>query len=277
MHLNCLGRLIDLSTPRVMGILNLTPDSFYDGGRYTDESAVLRQVEKMLQEGADFIDLGAYSTRPKAAFVDEEEEAKRLLPVIALLLKNFPDILLSVDTFRHRIAQNAMETGVAMVNDISGGRFDQQMFETVAKLKVPYIAMHLQGTPQTMHEAYDYTQIDIDIVEGFSSTIQKLKSLGANDIIIDPGFGFSKNISQNFELLNRLDQFKILDAPILVGISRKSMIWKTLQTTPEAALNGTTALHSIALLKGAHILRVHDVKEAKECIALVGAMNGKSF
>jgi len=260
-----------------MGILNLTPDSFFDGGRYTDESAVLRQVEKMLQEGADFIDLGAYSTRPKADFVEEGEEAKRLLPIISLLLKNFPEILLSVDTFRHGIAQKAVEAGVAIINDISGGRFDRQMFETVAKLKVPYIAMHLQGTPHTMHEAYDYAQIDIDIVEDFSSTIQKLKLLGANDIIIDPGFGFSKNISQNFELLYRLDQFKILDTPILVGISRKSMIWKTLQTTPEAALNGTTVLHCIALLKGAHILRVHDVKEAKECIALVGAVNGKSL
>jgi dihydropteroate synthase len=274
MHLNCKGRLIDLLKPRVLGILNLTPDSFFDGGRYGDESAVLHQTEKMLREGADFIDLGAYSTRPKATFVSEEEEIKRLLPVVSLLLKNFPDILLSVDTFRHRIAQKAVEAGVAIVNDISGGRFDALMFETVANLKVPYIAMHLQGSPNNMHEAYDYAQIDIDILKDFSEKIQKLKSLGANDIIIDPGFGFSKNISQNFELLNRLEQFKILDLPILVGISRKSMIWKTLQTTPEAALNGTTALNTIALLKGAHILRVHDVKEAKECIELVGAMSG---
>lgn len=268
MYLNCKGRLIDLNIPKVMGILNLTPDSFYDGGRYKDESSLRQQVEKMLAEGATFIDLGAYSTRPGAAWVSEEEESRRLMPILELLLKHFPEAILSVDTFRHSIAASAVSIGVAIINDISGGQFDIKMLETVAQLQVPYVAMHLRGTLETMHQAYDYDNITQETIFYFSEKLEALHKLGLNDVIIDPGFGFSKNVEQNFELLNKLEAFQMLNVPVLVGLSRKSMIWKTLQINPEAALNGTTALNTIALLKKATILRVHDVKEAVECIRL---------
>lgn len=268
MTINCKGRLIDLKTPKVMGILNLTPDSFYDGGRYKDENSLLKQVEKMLAEGATFIDLGAYSTRPGATWVSEEEEAGRLLPIVEIILHEFPEALLSIDTFRHQIAQKALSYGAALINDISGGQFDTQMFETVAKHQAPYVAMHLRGSIETMHQAYEYEDITQEIIFYFSQKIENLRRLGLNNLIADPGFGFSKNRNQNFELLRKLEALQMLDIPILVGVSRKSMIWKTLQINPEEALNGTTVLHTVALMKKAHILRVHDVKEAVECIRL---------
>ncbi|PKP40564.1 MAG: dihydropteroate synthase [Bacteroidetes bacterium HGW-Bacteroidetes-13] len=272
MTINCNGRLIDLSIPKVMGILNLTPDSFFDGGLYKDEQSILQQIEKMLREGADFIDLGAYSSRPNAAFVTLEEERKRLMPVIELVLKKFPEILLSVDTFRHEIAQESINAGAAIINDISGGQFDNLMFETVSKLKVPYILMHLKGNLESMHLPYDYTNLTQEINLYFAEKVYQLRLLGHSDIILDPGFGFSKNLHQNYALLNELELLKANNLPILVGLSRKSMIYKLLKITPDASLNGTTALQALALYKGAKLLRVHDVKEAVECVNLLQAV-----
>lgn len=266
--LNVGGRLIDLSQPRVMGVLNVTPDSFYDGNKFKDEKAMLTQVEKMISEGADFIDVGGYSTRPGAEDISIDEELKRTIPAIQLIIKKFPDALISVDTFRSSVAEKAVDAGAIMVNDISGGALDEKMFSTVASLNVPYILMHLRGTPQTMTQETTYDNLIKDIIDYFHSKIFQLQNLGIKDIIIDPGFGFAKTVEQNFELLNKLDYFRILGKPILAGLSRKSMIWKTLKSNPEGALNGTTALHSIALMKGASILRVHDVREAKETILL---------
>ena len=267
--INCKGKLIDLSTPKVMGILNLTPDSFYDGGKLTCETTIVSQVEKMLTEGATFLDLGGYSSRPGAAFVSEEEEVKRILPVISLILKEFPEALLSIDTFRSNIAKQCIEAGAAMINDISGGSIDTEMLTTIAELQVPYSMMHMRGTPETMMQNTHYKELTKEILFYFSEKIAKAFTFGINDIIIDPGFGFSKTIDQNFELLSNLELFKSLDLPLLVGISRKSMIHKTLRISANEALNGTTALHSITLFKGASILRVHDVKEATECINLI--------
>lgn len=274
MDINCKGRLINLNIPKVMGILNLTPDSFYDGGRYKDENSLLKQVEKLLAEGATFIDVGAYSTRPGAAWVSQEEEALRLLPIVETILKKFPETLLSVDTFRHQIAQKALSYGAVLINDISGGQFDTQMFKTVAKHQVPYVAMHLRGSIETIHQDYKYEDITHEILFYFSQKIETLRQLGLNDVVVDPGFGFSKNVGQNFALLNKLDALQMLNVPVLVGVSRKSMIWKTLQIHPEEALNGTTILHTVALMKKAHILRVHDVKEAVECIRLTQQLAG---
>ena len=267
--INCKGKLIDLSTPKVIGILNLTPDSFYDGGKLTSEKDILSQVDKMLIAGATFLDLGGYSSRPGAAFVSEEEELKRVLPVVALILKSFPDALLSIDTFRSNIAKKCIDSGAAIVNDISGGNMDENMFKTIADLQVPYIMMHMRSAPETMMENTSYKDITKELVLYFSEKIAKAKTYGINDFIVDLGFGFSKTIEQNFELLSNLELFKNLEVPLLVGISRKSMIHKTLGISPNDALNGTTALHSIALYKGASILRVHDVKEAVECINLI--------
>lgn len=272
MTINCNGRLIDLCIPKVMGILNLTPDSFFDGGLYKDEQSILQQIEKMLREGADFIDLGAYSSRPNAAFVSLEEERKRLMPVIELVLKKFPEILLSVDTFRHEIAQESINVGAAIINDISGGQFDNLMFETVSKLKVPYILMHLKGNLESMHLPYDYENLTQEIKVYFAEKVYQLRLLGHSDIILDPGFGFSKNVHQNYALLNELELLKANNLPILVGLSRKSMIYKLLKITPDASLNGTTALQALALYKGAKLLRVHDVKEAVECVNLLQAV-----
>ncbi len=251
-----------------MGILNVTPDSFYDGGKFKDESALLKQTELMLKEGATFIDLGAYSSRPGAAEVKEEEELARLEPVIGFLLKEFPQILLSIDTFRSRIASNCLQAGAAMINDISGGNIDPEMMSTVASFKAPYIAMHMRGTPQTMNDETEYEDLLIDIQYQFSLKISRARELQMNDLVLDPGFGFAKTRAQNFELLKSLDLLQCFDLPIMVGISRKSMIYKTLGTTPQDALNGTTALHMVALQKGARILRVHDVGEASQCISL---------
>lgn len=273
MTIKCKGQLIDLSTPKVMGILNLTPDSFYDGGRFNDEYSILQQTEKMLLDGATFIDVGAYSSRPGAADVSESEELKRILPVLRRLLEAFPNILISIDTFRSEIAKACINAGACMINDISAGRHDDTMFNTVAGLNVPYIMMHSRGTPQTMQQLTDYEDLVKDILFYFSERIAKARKLGMVDLIIDPGFGFAKTISQNYELLNQLQLLHMAELPILIGLSRKSMIYKTLNTTSEKSLNGTTALNMIALQKGAHILRVHDVKETMECINLSSALN----
>jgi dihydropteroate synthase len=268
MTINCKGQLIDLSTPKVMGILNCTPDSFFDGGKYKSEKDILNQVEKMLEDGATFIDIGAYSSKPNATFVSENEEENRLLPIIDLVLKNFPQTIISVDTFRSEIARKSIENGAALINDISAGNLDSQMISTVAKLHVPYIMMHMKGTPQTMQSLAQYENIVKEMIFYFSEKVSQARSLGMNDIIIDPGFGFAKTLEQNFEVMQKLELFQMLDLPLLIGISRKSMIYKTLETTAENSLNGTTFLNAIALQKGAKILRVHDVKEAVECVKL---------
>ena len=270
--LNIRGTLWDLSTPKVMGILNVTPDSFYDGGRYEEEKSIIGKVEKMLSEGADLIDVGGYSTRPGAAEILEAEEQKRVVDAIRIILSAFPQVVLSIDTFRSGVARAAVEAGASLINDISGGELDQKMFETVAALQVPYVLMHLRGTPQTMTQLTQYDNLIKNITDYFHRKLESLHRLGVKDILIDPGFGFAKTVEQNFELLNHLDYLQILGKPILVGLSRKSMIWRTLETNAEGALNGSTALHTLALLKGAGILRVHDVKEAVECIRLIGRL-----
>ena len=273
MTINCNGKLIDLTTPKVMGILNCTPDSFYDGGKYKSESQFLSQVEKMLSDGATFVDIGAYSSKPNAEFVSEDDELNRLLPVIELVLNSFPETIISVDTFRSKIAQKAIENGAAIVNDISAGNLDENMLEIVAKLQVPYIMMHMKGTPQTMQTLTQYDNICKEMLFYFSERVGKARSFGINDIIIDPGFGFAKTVEQNFEVMQKLELFQMLELPLLVGISRKSMIYKTLETTAESSLNGTTFLNAISLQKGANILRVHDVKEAVESVKLFNKLN----
>ncbi|OAE93302.1 dihydropteroate synthase [Flavobacterium psychrophilum] len=273
MTINCKGQLIDLSTPKVMGILNVTPDSFYDGGRFVSEKNVLIQVENMLQDGANFIDIGGQSSKPKAAIVSIDEELKRVVSIVDLILKKFPETMISIDTFNSKVAQIAVENGAAIINDISAGNLDDNMFETIAKLQVPYIMMHMRGTPQTMQEMTNYDDLLKDILFYFSEKVAKARSFGINDLIIDPGFGFAKTLEQNFELLNKLELFEMLELPILVGVSRKSMIYKTLETTPENALNGTSVLNTISLTKGGNILRVHDVKEAVECVKLYAMLD----
>ena len=268
MTINCKGTLIDLCQPKVMGILNLTPNSFFDGGKYSDESTILKQVGKMLNEGATFIDVGAYSSKPNADYVSEQEEMRRLIPVVKLLVSEFPEILLSIDTFRSQVAEKAIEAGAAMINDISAGNLDEGMMETIAKLQVPYIMMHMRGTPKTMQSLTQYDDIMKAIMLYFAQKISQARSLGINDLILDPGYGFSKTTEQNFEVLQKSEIFQHLNVPILVGLSRKSMIYKTLETTAQEALNGTTVLNTLALTKGIHILRVHDVKEAMESITL---------
>ncbi|WP_299362820.1 dihydropteroate synthase [Winogradskyella sp.] len=268
MTINCKGQLIDLSLPKVMGILNVTPDSFHDGGQYKDESSILKQVEMMLTEGATFIDIGGYSSRPGADFVTEDEELNRVIPVIELVLKYFPETLVSVDTFRSNVAKKSIKAGAALINDISAGHLDEDMTSTIGKLGVPYIMMHMRGNPKTMQQQTDYDDLIKNINSYFAEHIAKAQTEKINDLIIDPGFGFAKTLEQNYELLNKMQLLQIADKPILVGVSRKSMIYKTLNTTSENALNGTTALHMVALEKGANILRVHDVKEAMECVIL---------
>ena len=268
MTINCKGQLIDLSTPKIMGILNVTPNSFYDGGKFTLSENGLSQVGKILEEGATFIDIGAYSSKPNAEFVSEEEELSRILPVVQSVLKQFPDALLSIDTFRSEIAAVCIENGAAIINDISAGNLDEKMMDVVAKYNVPYIMMHMRGTPQTMQSQTNYENIIKEMLFYFSEKVNKARSLGINDLIIDPGFGFAKTLEQNYEVLQNLELFKMLDLPILAGISRKSMVYKPLGLTADEALNGTTVLNTIALSKGANILRVHDVKEAVECVKL---------
>lgn len=273
MTLNCNGNLLDLTQPKVMGVLNLTPDSFFDGGMYKDEDQIIARVKKMILDGAAIIDVGAYSSKPNAASVSVEEEKKRLLPVIKLLIKQFPNLIISVDTFRAEIANLAVNEGAAIINDISAGVLDANMFKTIAELQVPYIMMHMRGNPQTMQSLTNYENLTQEVIYYFSQRINKARDLGINDLVIDPGFGFAKTREQNFELLNKLELLSVLDCPVLVGVSRKSMIYKTLDITPQDALNGTTVLNTIALQKGAKILRVHDVKEAVEAIKLVNELH----
>ncbi len=268
MTINCQGELIDLSSPRILGILNVTPDSFFDGGTLKNEQDILDRVQKMLADGADFIDIGGYSSRPGATDISIDEEKNRVLPVIRLLKKEIPTIRISIDTFRSEVAKAALEAGVCIVNDISAGSLDSKMMQTVAEYQIPYIMMHMRGTPQTMKQLCQYDNITKDVNYYFSEKLAEARSLGINDVIVDPGFGFAKDVDQNFELLNNFEILQFLEVPVVAGISRKSMIYKTLETTPSEALNGTTALHMIALQKGASILRVHDVREAKECITL---------
>ncbi len=267
--INCKGNLIDLSTPKVMGVINLTPDSFYDGGKLTSEKEILLQANKMLQEGATFLDLGAYSSRPGAKFVSEKEEIHRLLPVIKILLNEFPETLLSIDTFRSNVANESIYAGASLINDISAGTLDDHMFKIIAQHQVPYVMMHMRGTPETMMQNTDYTDLTKEVIYYFSERIAKARSFGINDLIADPGFGFSKTLDQNYELFNDLELFSYLNVPLLIGISRKSMIQKKIKTTAADSLNGTTALHAIAIQKGASILRVHDVKESFETINLL--------
>ena len=273
MTINCAGKLIDLSIPKIMGILNITPDSFYDGGKYNSDKKILDHIEKMVIDGATFIDIGAYSSRPGGVDIDENEELKRIIPAIELVNKKFPEIIISIDTFRSKIAEACLNSGAAIINDISASQLDEKMMETIAKYNVPYIIMHMKGNPQNMMDKTNYDDMLQEMIKYFSKKINQAMSYKINDIIIDPGFGFAKNIKQNYDLLNHLDLLKILDKPIMVGISRKSMIYKSLDSTPEEALNGTTVLNTVALIKGASILRVHDVKEANECIKLIGSLN----
>ena len=272
MTINCKGKLVDLTSPKVMGILNLTPDSFFDGGKYKDEISILKQVEYMLEHGATFIDMGAYSSRPGADHVPEDEELQRMIPVIDLILKKFPETLISIDTFRSKVAAESIEHGAAIINDIAAGNLDENMFATIAKYQVPYIMMHMKGTPQSMQKEATYDNLINDLRFYFSEKIKETTSKKINDIIIDPGFGFAKTTDQNYTLLNHLDMFQTFGLPILIGLSRKSMVYKILESSPQEALNGTTALHTVALLKGANIIRAHDAKEASECIKLVEAL-----
>ncbi len=258
-----------------MGILNVTPDSFFDGGKYKDEKSILNQAETMLTDGATFIDIGGYSSRPGADSVSEDEELNRVVPVVELILKHFPKTLISVDTFRSRVAEQTIQSGAALINDISAGKRDEAMLSTIGKMGVPYLMMHMRGNPQTMQQHTDYNDLIKDVISYFAERINAAHAEKINDIIIDPGFGFAKTLEQNYELLNNFELFQMLDKPILGGVSRKSMIYKTLKTTSEHALNGTTALHMVALQKGASILRVHDVKEASECITLFNLLKSK--
>jgi dihydropteroate synthase len=276
-YINTGGRLLDLDIPRVMGILNITPDSFYKGSRYNTDKEILKAAAGMLEEGADILDIGGYSSRPGAKDISPEEESNRVLKAIKLITGEFPEAIISIDTFRADIAREAVVgCGAHMINDISGGDADNNMFLTVEKLKVPYILMHMRGDPRTMVNNTAYEDIVTDILKWFGEKIFKLKSAGLKDIIIDPGFGFGKTIEQNFELLRKLGDFSITGLPLLAGISRKSMIWKTLNINADEALNGTTALNAIALFNGADILRVHDVKEAVQAVRLIDKIRQKT-
>jgi len=266
--LNAGGWLVDLSTPKVMGIINLTPDSFFAGSRQPGVDDALRQAEKMLNEGATFLDLGAYSSRPSAKDIPVDEEMARLLPVVEAIRNNYPEALLSIDTFRAKVAEETINAGAHLINDISGGELDEDMFQTVARLQVPYILMHMRGNPQTMTKQTDYEDLFGEIYDYFANKYYRLKQLGVHDVIIDPGFGFAKKNEQGYTLMSRLQEFGRLGLPILAGVSRKRMVYHVTGGTAEDALNGTTVLNTIALTKGANILRVHDVKEAVEAIKI---------
>jgi len=269
-YINIGGRLLDLAVPRVMGILNITPDSFYSGSRYNSDVEILAAANLMVTEGADIIDVGGYSSRPGAADISAEEEAKRVLKAVKLISREFPEIIISVDTFRADIAKAAVvECGAHIINDISGGEADREMFLLIEKLNVPYIMMHMKGDPRTMQKNPVYNDVVADILKWMGERIFRLQSAGVKDIIIDPGFGFGKTSEQNFELLQRIGDLSVAGLPVLVGISRKSMIWKTLGLSPAEALNGTTVMNTVALMNGVDILRVHDVKEAVQAIRLV--------
>lgn len=262
--LNIRGRLLSLTEPRIMGILNITPDSFYAESRTEHEESIVNRLHQLMDEGADMIDIGAYSSRPGAAVVSEEEETDRLLRGLRLVRRNYPDVPVSVDTFRSHVARVAVEEGADIVNDISGGEMDRNMFHTVARLGCPYILMHMQGQPENMQDAPHYDDVRREVMLYLAERIDRLRQMGGKDIIADPGFGFGKSLEHNYTLLHHLEDFAELDVPLLVGVSRKSMVYKLVGGTPQTSLNGTTALHTIALMKGAHILRVHDVKAAVE-------------
>ena len=271
--LNLKGRLVTIDHPWVMGIVNITPDSFYSGSRITDEHALEERVGQMLADGADVIDVGACSTRPGSRSVDAHGEMDRLQWALAVIRRVAPDAVISVDTYRAEVAKRCVEEwGADIINDISGGTIDGEMFSTIARLRVPYVLMHMRGTPETMSSLTDYDDVTADVLEWMGRRIDRLRQSGVDDIIVDPGFGFAKTLEQNYELLARLEAFHALEAPILVGISRKRMIYMPLETTPEAALNGTTVINTMALMQGAHILRVHDVRAAVEAVRLVSLM-----
>ncbi len=271
--INLGGKLIHFTEPVVMGIINVTPDSFYDGGRLTDNDTLLRSVENMVKEGVGIIDVGAISTRPGAALISTKTELERLLPAVHVIRKKFPEIPLSVDTFRSWVAVRIIEEiGPVLVNDISGGSLDSKMFETIGKMNVPYVLTHIQGTPQNMHENPNYTDVVKEVSYWLSDRVKQLVKFGVKDVIIDPGFGFGKNRMHNYKLLNHLDSFKVFQLPVMAGLSRKSLIWKLLDIKPEEALNGTAVVNSMALLGGVDILRVHDVKEAVEAIKIYNAL-----
>lgn len=270
--INAGGKLIDLSTPKVMGIINITPDSFYASSRKTGTADVLRQAGRMLNDGATFLDLGAYSSRPGAADISEQEETDRLLPAVEAIVANYPGAAISIDTFRAGVAEAAVKAGAHIINDISGGELDENMFATVARLQVPYILMHMKGSPQTMQQLAQYEDVFAEVFDYFVEKIHRLKQLGVYDVILDPGFGFAKEREHSYALMNRMNEFDRLQLPVLAGISRKKMIYGLLGTTAEQALNGTTTLNTIALMKGADVLRVHDVKEAVEAIAIYNAV-----
>jgi len=271
--INCNGQLIDLSEPIIMGVLNVTPDSFFDGGKYENVKALLEQVEKMISAGAIIIDVGGMSSRPGAEIIKVKEELNRVIPVIEQIKKQFPAVIISIDTVRSEVARQSVAVGASIINDISAGSIDDQMFKTVAELNIPYILMHMQGKPENMQEKPDYQDVTKTVLNFFIEKIGELRALGVKDIILDPGFGFGKTIQHNYHLLQKFTIFKILDLPLLAGLSRKSMIYKVLDSTPQEALNGTTVLNTLALERGAKILRVHDVKEAKETITLWKQLN----
>jgi len=272
--INVNGEIVDISSPCIMGIVNITPDSFYSGSRYTEIDNILKRVRQITNEGAKFIDIGAFSSRPGAQEIDEKTEKERLKLPLFEIRKKFPQAIISVDTYRSAIAEWTIgEFGVGLINDISGGTMDAKMFSTIARLRIPYILMHMRGKPENMQEHAKYNNVTKEIITELSLKVLKLRELSINDIIIDPGFGFAKTIPQNYQILNQLDIFRVFELPILVGLSRKSMIYKILNTSPADALNGTTVLNTIALLKGVNILRVHDVKEASEVIKLVSNLN----
>ena len=273
--LNSKGKLLALNKPLVMGIINITPDSFYEGSRFVGKDEILKQTEKMIRDGADILDIGGQSTRPGSEQILADEELKRVIGNMEAIHKNFPEVLISIDTYYSRVAYEAVNAGAGMVNDISAGNMDQGMLTTVAGLKVPYVAMHMKGTPQTMQKDPTYENVALDVLDYFITKKDECKKAGINDMIIDPGFGFGKTIAHNFELLKNLPVFKMLDAPILIGLSRKSTVSKTLGITAEEALNGTTVLNTIAIMNGANILRVHDVKEAKEAVMLWSMVNSQ--
>jgi dihydropteroate synthase len=273
MTINCGGSSLNLSTPRVMGILNITPDSFYDGGRYTTEKQWIEQTEKMISEGASIIDIGALSTRPGSKEIDEKEELERILPAVKSISRHFPKTIISIDTWRANVAEKVVNQGAHIINDVSGGLFDPQMFATIAKLNVPYIMMHTNGKPETMQQDPQYRNLILDIIDFFSNQLATLHQMGVHNVILDPGFGFGKTIDHNYQLLANLSSFQLFELPILVGVSRKSMVQKLLNISSREALNATTVLHTIALQNGANLLRVHDVKQAMEAIAIMNKMD----
>ncbi len=267
--INCNGKILDLSTPKIMGILNITPDSFFDGNKYNSEKKIITRVNEMLEQGADIIDIGAMSSRPGAKIITEQEEAARLFPVLKLLNKNFKNLIISIDTLRANIAEKSInDFKVAIINDISAGDYDKEMFDIIEKYNVPYIIMHMKGLPENMQNNTNYNNVVNEIIKYFTDKVYELKQRKINDIIIDPGFGFGKTLDQNYYLLKKLDNFKVFNLPILVGLSRKSMIYKHLDITPKRALNGTSVLNLVSLQNGANILRVHDITEAKQVIKL---------